>query len=1199
VRINGLDIDGYGIWTGLKLQGLSDGLNVLYGPNEAGKTTLLQFIRSVLYGFSPARQRYFPPLRGGRPGGSIDLAAPSGRFQLRRHHDASGAAGNQEQLALIAADGTLQGEHLVKTLLCDVDEAIYSNVFAVGLREMQQLGTLSDTQAAELLYKLTAGLDRVSLVEVMRELRTSRNRILDEGGGPCQVGQLLDSREKLRLEIEELGKLTPRYQRLAAEQNQLQREAARLEEESHQTDHQARVVELAITLRDRWMRRAALDGELAALGPSATMPPGAVDRLDALNARLQRHQELAEEARCRREQLRAEAAGLAVNEALWRQAARIEALQEQRPWITTLQTQVGELEAEIAQLQSGLAAEQQQLGLGHPPTGSRQAGTPAGPETWAAISAPSLARLRSPARAIKHCRRRIGEARRQVAAAGQNAETLSGQIAAAVSQRGQSDLAAALDGAGHLVSQLRRRVQIDERLDQMTLYQTELEEQSRRLLDRQLLPVWVLLVLGAVFVVGVVLVMAGLFMPTSITGSVGWAMALLGLAGSGAAGTGKVMLERSHARQLESCQRQINMLQLQVRQTKEERDALDGQLPCGGLPAQGHEASPSEWSISGRLQAAEKELAGLEELLPLDARRSSALQEARVAAGRLAQIEEELATARRRWGEALSTAGLPAHLTPKQIRRLIQRSEQIGQIRRHLEDRQEELKWRRRELDSLLGRITQLVSDTQAAQPQVPGMAGPPLSPRLCGCAAGDDPLEQLQQLGEASKQQESWIQRRRELRRQARLLRRRRAKHQEAGSRLKHRRRELLRHAGAEDEGQLRQRAVQAARAEVLRQEREALTREITAAIGGTCSEEALRGQLEDQGSTPLETRRDQLRQRSAALGQQLRWCFQHVGQLAEQLKALAENQELAAKRLELAIVEKRLEEAIGRWQVLAVTNRVLDAIRTTYEKQRQPETLQEASLYLCRLTQGRYRRVWTPLGEDVLRVDDAEGHWLPVEVLSRGAREQLFLSLRLALAACYARRGAPVPLVLDDVLVNFDAARAKAAAAVLRDFAAAGHQVLVFTCHEHILRLFKALHVPVGRLPDNAAADHAPVTFQQPPKGKTRGKAETGKRKADTEIPNPKSPIPKSKKGRRADDEPAEADASEPSGRYILWDDEEVADVNDAEPEEVDAEDATDDDTQQDQDDDEDEYQWEEADGPYEDEDEEREDHGTAEAA
>jgi hypothetical protein len=72
--------------------------------------------------------------------------------------------------------------------------------------------------------------------------------------------------------------------------------------------------------------------------------------------------------------------------------------------------------------------------------------------------------------------------------------------------------------------------------------------------------------------------------------------------------------------------------------------------------------------------------------------------------------------------------------------------------------------------------------------------------------------------------------------------------------------------------------------------------------------------------------------------------------------------------------------------------------------------------------------------------------------------------------------------------VLVNFDADRAKAAAGVLRDFAAAGHQLLVFTCHEHILRLFKALKTPAGQLPDHAEAAHAPVMLEEPPRDKPK---------------------------------------------------------------------------------------------------------------
>ena len=54
MKITDLDVEGYGVWSGLRIERFSDALNVFYGPNEAGKTTLLQFIRSMLYGFSPA-----------------------------------------------------------------------------------------------------------------------------------------------------------------------------------------------------------------------------------------------------------------------------------------------------------------------------------------------------------------------------------------------------------------------------------------------------------------------------------------------------------------------------------------------------------------------------------------------------------------------------------------------------------------------------------------------------------------------------------------------------------------------------------------------------------------------------------------------------------------------------------------------------------------------------------------------------------------------------------------------------------------------------------------------------------------------------------------------------------------------------------------------------------------------------------------
>lgn len=1071
MKINSLEIDGYGVWSGLRVGRLSDGLNVVYGPNEAGKTTLLQFVRSVLYGFSPDRRRYFPPVHGGRPGGRIEVVGPNGRFQIDRHDSADGQAAG-EQITVTAADGTRQGEHIIKLLLSNLDEAIFNNVFAIGLREIQELGTLGDTEAAQLLYNITAGLDRVSLVEVMRELETLRNHILDRSGGPCQVVQLMADRERLRQEIEELQSLAHRYGRLAAQRSHLERELTGLEEEKNRAEHRLRIIDLAIGLRDRWAQRAAMDAELISLGPQPPMPTDAVQRLDVMQDRLQKYQQRVARSNHQREAIRREGADLKVNASLARQAARIEALLEQEPWINTVQGQVASLDKEITELQAGLAAEHERLGLG------RSADT----ATLPALSPRKIRRLASPARALQDCSVQLKQAQHDAATANDTAASLDRQIETALTARQETDLSAATDRAGNLVAQLRRRIQVDERLDQMTRYENELEEQSRHLLDHQVLPIWVVAGLGAVFVLGLVLIIAGLFMPTSMTHSLGWALALLGLVGVGAAVFGKIALERSNARQLDACRKQIHMLQLQIKQAKDERDVLDAQLPRGGGP------------LVSRLTAAEQDLAAIEELAPLDTRRSAARQDAAAVIQRAAQAEQQLRAARRRWRELLSEAGLPEDLTPRQVRRIARRSDQIQQIERRLSQRQEEIAQRRRELEMLVGRVSQLVTD--------------------CGVeVSAKEPIEQLRQLADARARQQAQLARREVIRRQLRQLRHQRARLEEGVRRLKHRRRELFREAHVEDEQEFRRRAVEAARANALQRDRDTIDREITAAIADRCSHEAIRQQLEGDAASGMEARRNEVHARLGALEDELRDRLEKRGQLAEQMRTLAEDRQLAQKQLDLVVIEKRLKDAIHRWQVLAVTCRILETIRTTYEHERQPETLREASGYLDRLTRGHYHRVWTPLGEQSLRVEDAEGRSLPVELLSRGTREQLFLSLRLALAAYYARHGAPLPLVLDDVLVNFDSERAKAATSVLRDFAAAGHQLLVFTCHEHIAKLFKTFKVPVSSLPDNAEKEPAPVLFEEPlkekPKRERKSPPSSRKAPARAKPPEPEEEV------------------------------------------------------------------------------------------
>jgi hypothetical protein len=233
----------------------------------------------------------------------------------------------------------------------------------------------------------------------------------------------------------------------------------------------------------------------------------------------------------------------------------------------------------------------------------------------------------------------------------------------------------------------------------------------------------------------------------------------------------------------------------------------------------------------------------------------------------------------------------------------------------------------------------------------------------------------------------------------------------------------------------------------------------------------------LDGGGLDELEKRREAIGQRTASAKQRVDQLHQRQGELTQEMKTLASHNRLSEAKLELACLENQIKACSAHWQTLATTTHLLDKVCEVYENERQPETLREASGFLNQLTEGKYTRIWTPLGKNQLRIDNRSGQSLPLEVLSRGTREAVFIALRLSLAAAYSRRGVVVPLVLDDVLVNFDTIRAESAARVLQDFASLGHQVIMFTCHEHIMKIFHKIGVQVRVLPTQGSPGEAEI--------------------------------------------------------------------------------------------------------------------------
>lgn len=298
------------------------------------------------------------------------------------------------------------------------------------------------------------------------------------------------------------------------------------------------------------------------------------------------------------------------------------------------------------------------------------------------------------------------------------------------------------------------------------------------------------------------------------------------------------------------------------------------------------------------------------------------------------------------------------------------------------------------------------------------------------------------------------------------------------------------------------RQVAADTAKANELRHKRQELSAQITTAIAGRYPEDQIAGVFAAEGSD-LKDRWDQRGTHLAELRSRIGSLHERRGACTHEMQQLAGDRRLAETQLELACVQEQLHVALRRWQVLAVIGQALDGVRKKYETERQPETLQEASLYLKELTLGQYGRVWMPLDRRALLVEDAGGKSLTLDVLSRGTREAIYISLRLALASSFARRGALLPLVFDDVLVNLDKRRAEAAARVFREFAVDGKQIMMFTCHEHIQKQFEDIHVEVRLIPER----NKPAVEPEKPK---RRRKEMPKPAAELPPPLPPPMVP-----------------------------------------------------------------------------------------
>jgi len=179
-----------------------------------------------------------------------------------------------------------------------------------------------------------------------------------------------------------------------------------------------------------------------------------------------------------------------------------------------------------------------------------------------------------------------------------------------------------------------------------------------------------------------------------------------------------------------------------------------------------------------------------------------------------------------------------------------------------------------------------------------------------------------------------------------------------------------------------------------------------------------------------------------------------------ADKLDAIGSDSAVARMDAERRTVLLEIEQIATRYIQIKVGTMAAGNALQVYRDRHRSGMMTRASDAFAMMTRGHYSGLTTqPVkGGEVLIAMQRDGHSKVADALSKGARFQLYLALRLAGYYEFAQFRPPVPFIADDIMETFDHVRSEEVFKLFAEMAEVG-QVIYLTHHRHLCDIAKAV--------------------------------------------------------------------------------------------------------------------------------------------
>jgi uncharacterized protein YhaN len=1031
MKIDRVYIDGFGDHVATSLPRFETPVTILYGPNEAGKSTLLAFIRMVLFGFPRSGAAdHFPPRAGGSHGGRIELVTDANeRFTVERYRGK-----NCGPVTVTGADGSPVPDSALSRLLGHAPASTFTSVFAFNLDDLRQLKSEEENGINSRIY--SAGTGAARLPRALKQLKERAANIYVPRGEKQPVAKVLEELKEVEGKLREAQSQAQEYGDAMSRRAELVEEATALETKVGAA--RARVEELRRRQRtwDEWLALLDVEARVSEIPDRTGFPDDPIVRLDELEARWRDADELVAAARDKLKGARERADRPVEGVALLGDAAAVEAIRRGRGSFDASVRDLPKREAELRTNETGLTNVLSALGQGWDEARLAVFDTsiPRRDEVsqWRTRLASVRDDLRVGALEADRASESFNDTDRRVEGA---RERLARHDSGARGQLSPDSLKARRSALPTVRSRLVE-------YDQATQRHGDLKAQavggSKPTTSR-----WRLALSGVLAVMGVLLVAFGLASGGEISVLVAGAAlaaaavvvyALMPSSSSDQSGGGGLDRLTKEASDRADERREILVAALEPLGLDMERDQLPGYDQLNVIEAELAQEADRDRERE-RLEASLHDTK--QDAVRLRGRVDAAVRQR----DEQQQVVEKSDTD---WSAWLGKHGLPETLAPDTVPELFSRIENARDMARAVSEKRERIAAIQKDIDTYGADVRRVVDTHRDAGVKLAGDDAP-----LPVAQAADRLVERFDQIRLAVGAHAA-----------AKLaagdcdasLKQATTRWTSEDNRL----RELLSRAETHDPEEFRLRA----RRQLERQELEATRQGHLSNLRATwAGEQDLDSVRSAFASTTKEETDDEFRRAESMLTELMQRTTDETedrGRLQERMQALSSDEEASRLRGRREELVEDLSVRAAEWSQHVVARSLLVRARNRYEEHRQPDVVGRAQTFFHGLTGGRYPKLHVTVGEQKITVIDETGVRKAPEQLSRGTYEQLYLALRFGLIQSMGEETERLPVIVDEVLVNFDPERARRAAAAFVDLSRT-NQVLVLTCHKWMVDAFR----------------------------------------------------------------------------------------------------------------------------------------------